>query len=146
MREFITAGDVEALVAQGVKQIVLDEHVVLTDLARDRAMMLGLALVDGTRAAASPLPGPGRPAPAATPAVPTRTPTAAPTALGPKPKGCLHHHLEASGSAPEAARPPGAAAGASSGPLVDQLVEAVRGLSRSDVPPRPPVNLGKEQA
>ena len=51
MKTFYSAQDIEALAAQGVRELVVDENSVLTDLARDMAAQLGIKLV-----------APGRPA------------------------------------------------------------------------------------
>ena len=124
MRQFLTATDIEDLAARGVRQIPVGDDFVLTDVARERAVQLGIALVNAAAPAPSGPHAPPPPAPSA-----ARTPAAL-TAPGSKPKGCLHHHplpgtapATALGSTPSpSGTPPGSA--------VDQLVEAVRRLNR----------------
>ena len=75
MKTFYSAQDIEDLAAQGVRELVVDDNVVLTDLARDTAGQLGVKLV-----------APGRPAS-------RRSAAPAPKAAAPsgaKPKGCQH--------------------------------------------------------
>lgn len=131
MREYLTARDIEDLVARGVYQIPITDGVVLTDLAKERAAVLGVDLVQPGHAGQ-----PSTPAPANTPTPTFSQPTStAPRhiSLDPKPKGCLHGHLE-TGSA--TARPPApmgteVAAGANgTGSLVDRLADAVRRLNQ----------------
>ena len=77
MKTYYSAQDIEALAAQGVRELVVDENSVLTDLARDTAVQLGVKLV-----------APGRPAAAGGASAPK---AAAPS--GAKPKGCQHGPL-----------------------------------------------------
>lgn len=104
MKTFYSLEDIEKLAAQGVRELVVDDDTVLTDVAREAAAQLGLKLASPGRAAAAT---PGRPAPA--PVV----------SSGSKPRGCQHGPL--TGSAAPAAR-----AGGSGGSLVDDLVGAVK--------------------
>jgi hypothetical protein len=130
MKEFLTARDIEDLVARGIRQIPTGENIVLTDLARERAAQLGVALMQGGDAAA-PAPvslGLRVPVPAAP--LPTRTSPPIAPSLGPKPKGCLHSHIETGSAVPTATRSAGAVPGPSSDSVVDQLIEAVCRLSR----------------
>ncbi len=45
-KTFYTEQDIEDLAKQGVKSIAVDENVVLTDLARDKARRLGIELLN----------------------------------------------------------------------------------------------------
>jgi hypothetical protein len=54
-KTFYTDRDIEDLVKRGVSSLVVDDDVVLTDLARDKAMRLGLALTrDGEKPPSAP--------------------------------------------------------------------------------------------
>lgn len=111
MKTFYSAQDIETLAAQGVRELVVDENTVLTDLARDAAAQVGVKLVAPGRPAAAPTAA----APAARAAVPS----------GARPKGCQHGPLAtgpAAGSAAQAQR-------SGSSPVVDELVGAVRQLA-----------------
>ena len=119
MKTFYSLEDIETLVAQGVRELVVDEDCVLTDVARDAADRLGLKLLPKARGATVPV----QPLPIA----------AAP--LGAKPRGCQHGPLEEAGGttgrgqtsaapAPLAGRP-----AAASGGLVDDLIGAVKQLA-----------------
>jgi hypothetical protein len=114
MKTFISASDIETLAAQGVRELTVDEETVLTAVAREAAARLGVKLL----------------APGAAPAAPTR-PAAAAVVAGPaspaKPKGCQHGPLSANASAAPAAAPRAASAG---GPVVDELIGAVKQLAR----------------
>ncbi len=104
---FYSAEDIENLAAQGKKELILDANTALTDLARDTARQLGIALIDGSRPVSVSLPPVVRESPAAQ--------------LGPKPKGCQHGPLsnpvvQSSGNAPS--------------PLVDRLVGMVKQIGK----------------
>jgi len=88
VKTFYSTEDIEALVAQGRTELVLDENIVLTELARDTANRLGLRLVTrpGT-VATSPAGG----------ASPVGTAAAV---LANKPKGCQHGPLPSHAPAP----------------------------------------------
>lgn len=111
MKTFYSAQDIEALAAQGVRELMVDENTVLTDLARDAAAQLGVKLVT-----------PGQPA-AASRASASAVKGATPA--GAKPKGCQHGPLTngptAHGGAP--------AQRFGSSPVVDELVGAVKQLA-----------------
>ena len=112
VKTFYSAQDIETLAAQGVRELVVDEDTVLTDLARDAAAQLGVKLV-----------APGQPAAAG------KAPAAAPRAAvpsGTKPRGCQHGPL-ANGPATGGAAAPAQRSGSS--PVVDELVGAVRQLA-----------------
>jgi hypothetical protein len=128
MKEFLTARDIEDLVARGVRQIPMGEDIVLTDLARDRAAQLGVTFVQGgTMAPARPSSDPRTSSPETSS---TRRTWPAVLPLEPKPKGCLHHHVETGGAVQESTHSAGLGIGLTSGPVVDQLVEAIRRLSK----------------
>ena len=111
MKTYYSAQDIEALAAQGVRELVVDENSVLTDLARDTAAQLGVKLVAPGRPAAAG----GAPAPKA----------AAPS--GAKPKGCQHGPLSNGPAVSGGSAAPTKSAGNS--PVMDELVGAVRQLA-----------------
>jgi hypothetical protein len=120
MREFLTASEIEALYAQGVRQIPVGDQIVLTDLGRERAVQLGMAL--GTKVETVPV----------VPKLPNSpSPQTAPSdiALGSRPRGCLHTHLETGSSAVPAGSKAGLAASVPSESIVQQLIEAIRRLN-----------------
>lgn len=79
MKTFYSADDIEALVAQGKTELVIDESIVLTHLARDRAQKLGLKMIfSSSRARASPG------------TEPLSSPRGSVVKPGAKPKGCQH--------------------------------------------------------
>jgi hypothetical protein len=109
MRTFYTGSDIEDLAASGIRQLEVGPSVSLTDAARERAEELGITLVT---------PGSTPTAKAATAVAPAKSPT-----LPSKPRGCQHGQLPvAKVSRIETA--------ASSGPVVDQLVQAVSALKK----------------
>jgi len=111
MKTFYSAEDIEALAAQGITELRLDENTVLTHLARDTAQRLGVALVSGalTARAASSV-GASSPYPRSTPSV------------GAKPKGCQHGPLTGRSSG-------GGGSAASSDKTVSELIGLVRQLA-----------------
>ena len=118
--KYICMEDIENLAAQGKKELVVDENMVLMDLARDTARQLGIAIVNGSRSApakVTPPSAPSAPAKAASPVAPV---SSAPK-LGAKPKGCQHGTLPV-----VAARQEQPKNHAGSDGVVDQLVELVR--------------------
>ena len=110
MKTYYSAQDIEALAAQGVRELVVDENTVLTDLARDMAAQVGIKLV-----------APGRPAAAGSALAPK---AAAPS--GAKPKGCQHGPLSGS---PAVGAPAAPMKSAGNSPVMDELVGAVRQLA-----------------
>lgn len=111
--KFISAEDIEKLAAQGQKELILDETIALTDLARDVARQLGITLINGSRPAVVPSKPPAS-------SGESRGTTAQ---LGAKPKGCQHGPLTSAQSTPI----PTAAA---STPLVDRLVGMVKQIGK----------------
>ena len=110
MKTYYSAQDIEALAAQGVRELVVDENSVLTDLARDTAVQLGVKLV-----------APGRP-----PAAGSAPAPKAAALSGAKPKGCQHDPLSGSPAVGAAAAP---MKSAGNSPVMDELVGAVRQLA-----------------
>jgi hypothetical protein len=112
LKTFISASDIETLAAQGVRELTVDEETVLTAVAREAAARLGVKLV-APGAAVGASAGRGSPAPtfATSPA---------------KPKGCQHGPLSGGG----AAAPAAARSASAGGPVVDELIGAVKQLAR----------------
>lgn len=122
--KYICMEDIEYMAAQGKKELVVDENMVLMDLARDMARQLGIAIVNGSRPApakATPPPVPQAPAKAASPVAPAPAVRDAAPKLGAKPRGCQHGKLPVI-----AARQEQPKNHPSSDGVVDQLVELVR--------------------
>ena len=113
MKTFYSAQDIESLAAQGVRELVVDEDTVLTDLARDMAVQLGVKLVAPGRLAAAGAAG-ARYAEAGAPS-------------GGKPKGCQHGPLSNGPAVSGGSAAPTKTAGNS--PVMDELVGAVRQLA-----------------
>jgi hypothetical protein len=108
MRTFYTGTDIEDLAASGVKQLEIGSDVALTDMARERAEELGIALVMSGSAPAKKAVLPAAAEKAVTPPV--------------RPKGCQHASLAVKANRAETA--------GSGSPVVDQLVEAVSALKK----------------
>jgi hypothetical protein len=118
VKTFYSLEDIEVLVAQGVRELIVDEDSVLTDLARDAAHHMGLKLVPKGRDLAAP----ARPLPAA-----GATPGA-----GARPRGCQHGLL---GERDQGEAAPGQARARLVGPsggLVNELVDAVRKMASKE--------------
>jgi hypothetical protein len=111
MKTFYSAEDIEKLADQGQREIRIDENVVLTDVAKQTAHMLGIRLTESAANAA----------PAAVPSAAAR-PVTRTKVLGGKPKGCQRRPANKSAAAP------GPSAGQSS-PVVDKLVEKIKRIS-----------------
>ncbi len=107
MKVFYSAAEIEELASQGVRELVVDDDMVLTLLAREAAARLGIRLVAAGQAG---------PSAAAQPTTPPASPL--------KPRGC-QHGLAADGPS---ARPCGE--GGSASPVVGDLIEAVRRLAK----------------
>lgn len=115
MKSFYSAQEIEDLARQGVRELLVDDNVVLTDLARQAAGQLGVRLVTGKTTSA----------PNATTSAPIN---AAPSALAPlpvKPRGCQHGVTGAKASASG----PGTTTGAQI-QVVDDLVGLVKQMSK----------------
>jgi hypothetical protein len=111
MKTFYSAEDIEALAAQGVTELRLDEDTVLTHLARDMAQKLGISLVYGA------------PAPRAASSAVTAGSSSRPApALGAKPRGCQHGSLAGRSSG-------GGGSAGSSDKTVSELIGLVRQLA-----------------
>ena len=111
MKIFYSAEDIENFADQGQSEINIDENVVLTDLAKQTAHMLGLRIREKPSGASSGAFSPARPQPA------RKT-----HAFGGKPKGCQRR--PAGKSAPMSGATPG-----QSRPVVDKLVEKIKRLN-----------------
>ena len=113
MKTFYSAEDIEALAAQGVTELRVDEETVITHLGKDTAQRLGITLVysaSGSRVSR----------PRSTQAPNTRRSPA--PAAGLKPKGCQHPPL------PNASAAKGQSIG-SSDATVNELIGLVRDLT-----------------
>ena len=135
MKTFYSLEDIESLVAQGVRELIVDEDVVLTDVAHEAAARMGLKLLPmgrGPAAAVAPLPVGLLPAAPGAGEVPVQL-------RGAKPRGCQHGPLGGHGQAgtrtsqgskgevPAQLR--GGGPGGPSAGLVDDLVGAVRQMA-----------------
>jgi hypothetical protein len=109
MKTFYSAEDIENFADQGQREISVDENTVLTDMAKQTAHMLGIRITEKPSAVS-----PG----AFTRARPQSTGQT--HAFGGKPKGCQRRP----GNKPSPS--PGAAPGPSR-PVVDKLVEKIKG-------------------
>jgi len=115
VKTFYSLEDIEDLVAQGVRELIVDEDSVLTDVARDAAVRMGLKLAPKGR---------GPAAPAGPPPAADATPGA-----GARPRGCQHGSL---GGHDQGETVPGQARTRPDGPsgnLVNDLVDAVRKMA-----------------
>jgi hypothetical protein len=113
MKTFYSAEDIEALAAQGVTELRVDEETVITHLGKDTAQRMGITLVYS---------GKGSPIsrPRSTQAPSPRQSSA--QIAGLKPKGCQHPPL------PNASAATGHSAG-SSDATVSELIGLVRDLA-----------------
>ena len=116
MKTFYSAADIEALASQGIRELAIDDDVVLTAIARDTAAQLGLRLVN-TAERSAVLPG----------STPARPPTVTPDVD--KPKGCQHGTLHAAAGG-SGGTPTVRTAGPAANGLVDDLIGAVKQLAR----------------
>jgi len=110
MKTFYSAEDIQTFADQGQREISIDDKIVLTDMAKQTAHMLGIRLTEK----------PSTGSPTATAITPPRSEPAGRTpASGSKPRGCQRR--------PAVKSTP--ASGPSSGnsrPVVDQLVETIK--------------------
>ena len=111
MKTFYSAEDIENFAEQGQREIRIDQNVVLTDLAKQTAHMLGIRITEKSSGAATGATAPARP-----------QPVVRAQSSGAKPKGCQRRPGRT------AARGSGAPAGQSR-PVVDKLVEKIRQIS-----------------
>ncbi len=114
MKTFCSAQDIEDLAAQGKTELIVDEELVLTDLARHTAQQLGIAVI--YRSQETPQAAPPR----------LQVPVSVPDSntnvdLGSKPSGCQHPPLTSQQPTSEIT---------ANGPntVVDQLVGLVKRL------------------
>ena len=122
MKQYLTATDIEDLAARGVREIPVGEEMVLTDVARERAVQLGMAVVSAGSSAT-------RPPSAAMAARSVARAGGMAVTPGGKPRGCLHRHIEPEVGGVAGAGVVATGAGVGGGSVVDQLVEAVRRLN-----------------
>ena len=111
MKTFYSAEDIENLADQGKHEIRVDENVVLTDLAKQTAHMLGIRITEESSGTPPGTVAPARPQPV------RQSP-----ALSGKPKGCQRRP----------GNKPVLASGASHGksrPVVDKLVEKIKRIN-----------------
>lgn len=139
MKTFYSAQEIEDLARQGVRELVVDDSVVLTELARQTAGQLGLRLV--TARSAVPLsntaPGqaPARPAADGTarpaPAAASAQATALAAPLPAKPKGCQRGATTPAGvGGLQATLGAPANTGGAGGKVMDELVGLVKQMSK----------------
>ena len=110
MKTYYSAQDIEALAAQGVRELVVDENTVLTDLARETAAQLGVKLV-----------APGRPVGRRQRLAATQS-AAAPVSRAASPRAASTVRRPAAGRR----RCRRSAESAGNSPVVDELVGAVK--------------------
>lgn len=111
--KFYSSEDIEKLAAQGQKELILDETIALTDLARDVARQLGITLTNGSHSTAVPT----------KPLAPASESRSSAVQLPAKPKGCQHGPLT---STPSTQTP----ASTGSTPIVDRLVGMVKQIGK----------------
>jgi hypothetical protein len=131
VKTFYSAQEIEDLARQGVRELVVDDSVVLTDLARQMAGQLGLRLVAARSAAPvvaqAPAQGPARPA--ANGAAQPAHAVAAAAPLPAKPKGCQHGSTPAVANGRAALGTPAGNSSAGGG-VMDDLVGLVKQMSK----------------
>jgi hypothetical protein len=112
MKTFYSAEDIENFAEQGRLEIRINENIILTDLAKQTAHMLGMRLMEESSGPSSAPPSPRQPQPH------RQVPV-----TGNKPRGCQRRPADK----------PGSSSGVSSGqsrPVVDKLVEKIRRINR----------------
>ncbi len=123
---YICSEDIENMAAQGMKELILDETMVLTEVARETAHQIGFEIISGSQTTLRKAPSsPAKTESSATSSSPAKSlmPVPADTAprLPAKPKGCQHGPLATTvRPAPSNNHLP------KSEGVVDQLVELVR--------------------
>ena len=111
--KFYSAEDIEKLAAQGQKELILDDTIALTDLAREMARQLGITLRNGSQSAVAVSKSPAS----------SNEHRGAIAQLEAKPKGCQHGPLTTT--------PPAQMSAASnSTPIVDRLVGMVKQMGK----------------
>lgn len=110
MKTFISATDIEALAAQGMREYTVNEDTILTSVAREAAAQLGVKLVT---------PGAGGT---------SRTSSSQPAAVFGKPKGCQHGPGVGRGPLPGGRSSEPASSAKAASPVVDELIGAVKQL------------------
>ena len=108
MKTFYSAEDIENFADRGQREIRVDKNVVLTDMAKQTAHLLGIRIIEKSSGSS-----PGDFTPAA-PQIPSRN-----RAISGKPKGCQRRPANVSAAGP------GPSAGQSS-QVVDKLVEKIK--------------------
>lgn len=111
MKTFYSAEDIENFADRGQLEISVDENVVLTDLAKQTAAMLGIRITEKGSQAPTEAVSPARSQSAGK----ART-------LGVKPKGCQRRPAERTAAA--SGKPAG-----HSGQVVDKLVEKIKRIN-----------------
>jgi hypothetical protein len=111
MKTFYSAEDIENFADRGQREISVDENIVLTDLAKQTAAMLGIRITEKM---------PGGRADTSNSALPQSVGKA--PAFSGKPKGCRRRTTE------KAAPAPGVPAGQSR-QVVDKLVEKIKRMN-----------------
>ena len=120
MKTFCSAQDIEDLAAQGKTELIVDDELVLTDLARHTAQQLGIAVV--YRSQETPKAAPPQPqVPVSAPGTLSGAGSKTIVDLGSKPSGCQHPPLTSQQPAP-------AVTSNGSNTVVDQLVGLVKRL------------------
>ena len=112
MKTFYSAEDIENLADQGQREILIDENIILTDLAKQTAHMLGIRITEKSSGTASGTVPPARP-----------RPVGQKPALGGKPRGCQRRPENK--PAPVSGAPVG-----QSRPVVDKLVEKIKRINQ----------------
>jgi hypothetical protein len=106
MKTFYSAEDIENFADRGQREISVDENVVLTDLAKQTAAMLGIRITEKASGASADAFNPARP----------QSVGKAPTFSG-KPKGCQRRTAEKTAPGVPAGQPR---------QVVDKLVEKIQ--------------------
>lgn len=114
MKTFYSAEDIQNFADQGQREISIDDGVVLTDMARQTAHMLGIRITEKPSHAS---PGPMAP--------PCPEPVGKISVSGAKPRGCQ------SRPAVKSRTSPGSSSG-SSRQVVDQLVETIKRINKAN--------------
>jgi hypothetical protein len=114
MKTFYSVEDIENFSAGGQREICIDENIVLTDLAKQTAQMLGIRITEKTSGASAGALNPARP-----------QSVGKPQAFSGKPRGCQRR------PAAKPTQASGAPAGQSR-QVVDKLVEKIKHISGNE--------------